>query len=500
MTGVSRADDPSPSKQAELERRVRELEDTVRRLEGSGNNPVTSVHAQISFQADQDNKANQGQTGQPENQTPDQSPMLPRSDNPPGSLLQEGGSSSGSKESKGLAGWDNGFFLRSKDNDFVLRITGQIQTDYRAFLEEADGVDIDSIFLRRARLGIEANMFKYYEFRFLPDFGQGKAVIQDSYMNVHYWDQLQFEVGKFKQPFSYEQLIQDRYVPTMERSMIDQLVPARDVGAMLHGQKLFCDRFDWAISVSNGEINGDGDLNEHKDVNGRVAWRPLNSDDFIPLVRRLQVGISGSFGVEQEPMNPNILRTPATVPWFKFNSTVQADGDRSRWSPELAYFYGPLGIAAQYFRQEQDLRPAASGPTYKFRTDVPFEGYYVMGTYLLTGEERTGYSEPIAPCRPFDPRCPFHCPGAWELVLRVSHLEVDDVFLPDGARLANPVGNSRAATELTAGFNWYFNKWVRMQMNYEHAWFEDPVLLGSNPKVNFTKDSDALLTRFQIIF
>jgi hypothetical protein len=62
------------------------------------------------------------------------------------------------------------------------------------------------------------------------------------------------------------------------------------------------------------------------------------------------------------------------------------------------------------------------------------------------------------------------------------------------------VGNSRAATELTAGFNWYFNRWVRMQLNFEHAWFEDPVLLGSNPKVNLTKDSDALVTRFQIIF
>jgi phosphate-selective porin OprO/OprP len=494
ITATAKAQEPLGAPQPDLERRVRELEETVQRLRA--NQSGTATTGQATGQADQ------GTTDQTSGST------LPRSDNPPGSLLQDSSSSSGSSSSgssgggsRSLAGWDNGFFLRSQDNRFVLRITGQIQTDYRAFLEEQDQTDIDTIILRRARFGIEANMLKYYEFRFLPDFGQGNAVIQDSYMNIHYVDWLQFEVGKFKQPFSYEQLIQDRYVPTMERSMIDQLVPARDVGGMIHGQKLFGDHFDYAIAVSNGEINGNGDTNENKDLNGRIAWRPFSSPYFSPWLHYLQVGVSGSIGVEHEPINPNTLKTPATVPWFHFNSTVTADGDRSRWSPELAYFYGGLGFAAQYFGMRQDMRPAPSGPSFRFRQDVPFEGFYFMSTYLLTGERRTGYSEPIDPLRPFNPCSPWHCPGAWELVVRVSRLEVgDEVFAPGLARLANPVGNSDAATELTVGFNWYFNKYVRMQMNYEHAWFAQPVLLGPNPLFNLTKDSDALLTRFQIIF
>ena len=115
-----------------------------------------------------------------------------------------------------LAGWDNGFFLRSADKQFLLRITGQIQADYRSFATPGDATDFNTFLVRRARLGIEATMAEFYEFRLLPDFGQGTAKVQDAYLNVHYWDQLQFEAGKFKQPFSYEQLIQDRYVPTME--------------------------------------------------------------------------------------------------------------------------------------------------------------------------------------------------------------------------------------------------------------------------------------------
>jgi len=35
---------------------------------------------------------------------------------------------------------------------------------------------------------------------------------------------------------------------------------------------------------------------------------------------------------------------------------------------------------------------------------------------------------------------------------------------------------------MTLGYNWYFNKWVRMQFNWEHAWFDDPVQLGSSPR------------------
>ena len=81
-------------------------------------------------------------------------------------------------------------------------------------------------------------MLKYFEFRWLPDFA-GTSIsksITDAYVNVHYWDAFQVEMGKFKQPFSYEELIQDRYTPFMERSMIDQLTPQRDEGLMIRPQ------------------------------------------------------------------------------------------------------------------------------------------------------------------------------------------------------------------------------------------------------------------------
>jgi phosphate-selective porin OprO/OprP len=494
----------SADRTAELERRVRELEEIVRHLPPEAKQPAPAPAPEIQIPVVLTVQSAPSEDAPPlpmPSQVGDAKPKEVDA-----SAGSQGDKKEGDKKSSDaatpVAGWKDGFFLQSKEKDFVLRITGQIQADYRAFVEQADGVDVDSFFLRRARLGIEANMYQYYEFRFLPDYGQGKAVIQDAYMNVHYWDEFQFEVGKFKQPVSYEQLIQDRFVPTMERSLIDQLVPQRDEGVMVHGQKLFGNRLDYAIAVSNGEINGDFDTNEHKDVNARVAVRPWHDEEDCdwPLLQWLQFGVSGGFGVEQEPIAPNILRTPATVPWFQFNSTVQAAGVRSRLTPEVSYFFHSLGMAAQYYHEEQEVRPGISKAQFPRLEEVRYDGFYYLFTYLLTGEERTTYSEAVTPLRPFNPSCPFHSPGAWELVARVSRLDLNDgVFTPGPAQLANPRLFSRGATEMTLGYNWYLNKWVRMQFNWEHAWFDDPVQLGSSPR-NLTIDSDTLMTRFQIIF
>jgi len=414
-----------------------------------------------------------------------------------------------------LAGWDEkeGFFLRSEDKKFSLRLTGQIQGDYRAFLDGRDYTDVDTFLVRRARLGIEANMFSYYEFRLLPDFSNaqapgapGQTRIQDAYLNIHYWDAFQVEIGKFKQPFSYEQLIQDRFVPTLERSIFDQLVPARDEGLMIHGQKLFNNRLDYAVSVSNGESNGDFDTDKRKDVNARLAIRPFSDAEAWPILHGLQFGVAGTAGVEVEPIAITTLRTPATVTWFQFNSGVRADGERTRWSPEVVYFWGPLGFAAQYFHQDQRLRPVFTGAGSQFLVDVPAEGFYILGTLLLTGEERTTYSQAISPLRPFDPSHPCLCNGAWELVGRVSRLRLgEEVFqrLPTGKTtsitLADSTRFTAGATEFTLGFNWYLNRWVRMQFNWEHAWFDDPVRLGPGPG-GLLRHQDSLLTRLQVIF
>ncbi len=428
----------------------------------------------------------------------------PRADTTPRGGGTGGGGGPAGEGGKGKpeppAGWDNGFFIRSADKNFQFRITGQVQADYRNFLDDGDRVDIDGFVVRRARFGLEATLYKYYEFRFLPDFGVGQPRITDAFLNVRYWDEFQVTAGKFKQPFSYEQLIQDRFTPLMERSLIDQFVPVCGVGVGVQGQYVFGCRLDYGVGLANGIRDGDADTNDQKDVTARVAVRPFANEEGA-FLRRLQVGVSVGTGIEGEAVNPQTLRTPASVPFFTFNRGVLAAGHRNRISPETAYFYTGLGFSAQYFLMDQRFRPAAVGPGAGVLVDVPFEGFYVQASYLLTGEERTGYSQAVDPLRPFDPRAGFRAaPGAWEVVARVSRMALGDaVFAPGDARLADPLAVSNDATEMTLGFNSYLNRLVRLQMNWEHAWFGRPVRLGPGPE-GLLRTHDAVQARVQIIF
>lgn len=480
---------PQASPAASVEQRIADLEELVRQLRAAAPNPPGTQPAATPAAAENAAVA----------EAPGSSAGAGRGINLERQRL---GEDPGSSPSRGLpagevAGWSNGFYLQSRDQRFIFRITGQVQADSHSYLDARDATDFDSFLVRRARLGLEAVLFNAYEFRLLPDFGQGQTRLQDAYLNVHYWDPFQFTAGKFKQPFSYEQLIQDRYVPTMERSLIDQLVPQRDAGLMAHGENLFGNRVDWAVAASNGVTNGDIDVNNNKDFNGRLSVRPFATREATMPLRYLEVGMSAGFGQQNAAVQPNALVTPLQVRWFTYNATVLAYGMRNRVSPELSWFYGPVAVAGQFFVEQQHLLPR---PESNVPVNVHANGYYVLATWLLTGEKRTGYSQAIDPAKAFDPRSPLSHPGAWELVGRVSRLALSDVvFAPGPQRLADPLVSSPGATEMTLGYNWYFNRFVRMQFNWEHAWFDRPVQLGRGPDGRLGHQ-DTIGTRFQIIF
>ena len=182
-----------------------------------------------------------------------------------------------------------------------------------------------------------------------------------------------------------------------------------------------------------------------------------------------------------------------------------ANGVRDRISPELTYFYHSLGFAAQYYQQDQQMQlthgtksTSSAAPL----VDVDIDGFYFLTTYLLTGEQRTEYSQQIEPIHDFDPSAPMASPGAWELLFRVERLEVGQSAFDAGLANGNehtPNRSGHECTEVTTGVNWYLNKWVRAQFNWEHAEFDGGKVQIGNAPFAFSKE-DALYTRFQVIF
>jgi phosphate-selective porin OprO/OprP len=78
----------------------------------------------------------------------------------------------------------SGFFLGTVDSGFQLRLRGVIQADGHAFVDAPSAGPADTFFIRRARPIIEGTVANLADFRLLPDFGQGKLVLFDAYLDV----------------------------------------------------------------------------------------------------------------------------------------------------------------------------------------------------------------------------------------------------------------------------------------------------------------------------
>lgn len=90
-----------------------------------------------------------------------------------------------------------------------------------------------------------------------------------------------------------------------------------------------------------------------------------------------------------------------------------------------------------------------------------FFGAYASTTWMLTGEE-SGYNKAVGipdrviPTRDFSWKEGTW--GAWQLGLRLSHVD-----------LSAGTANGGRVTESTAGLNWWWNRYLRWQFNYNYA-------------------------------
>src|SRR6185436_17715140 len=133
-----------------------------------------------------------------------------------------------------------GLSVSTGDSNFTLKVRGYLQADARFFAsEEIKGND--TFLLRRVRPIFEGTIWKNFEYRIMTDFASGitsgtgnNGFLQDGYINVHYWDAAQLQLGKFKEPVGLERWQSGANLLFIERGLPTQLVPNRDVGVQLH--------------------------------------------------------------------------------------------------------------------------------------------------------------------------------------------------------------------------------------------------------------------------
>lgn len=375
-----------------------------------------------------------------------------------------------------------GFSIASSNNDWQVGFHGILQGDGRFFANGTDKTP-STFYLNRARPILTATFDKYYDFNVTPDFGQGKVVLQDGFINASNIPWAQLRVGKFKTPFGLERLQVDTYVLFSERAETNNLVPNRDYGAMLHGE-FFDNRLGYQLAIMNGVPNNtatvESDINDGKDFIGRIFALPFKDTEY-PWARGLGLGFAATYG-DERGSTTSIYKTYGQVTWFSYNSGVTAAGRRYRLSPQGYYYWGPFGLLAEYVSDTHALNRDIVLKEGKFTKPVnnystfTDDGYSVEAMYALTGESES-YTG-LTPFRNFNPEEGGW--GAWELAARISNVAADSGQYK--LAYASPAVAAKTATEFALGLAWYPSQNVKWQYDYANTFFDGGAGTTAAPK------------------
>ena len=124
------------------------------------------------------------------------------------------------KETPKVSTGKDGFWLRSADNDYQIRIGGVIQADSRWYPDKTTpNSATDSFVMRKVRPVLEGVFLQNIAFRLMPDFGNGTTVLQDAYVELRLDKAANIRAGKFKPPMGLERLQQDTDTQFVERGL-----------------------------------------------------------------------------------------------------------------------------------------------------------------------------------------------------------------------------------------------------------------------------------------
>lgn len=342
-----------------------------------------------------------------------------------------------------------GIKIRSADGNFKAQLGGRIMADGAVYdtrkTEMGDGAEI-----RRARLFMKGTLYRIWGYKLQLDFAGNKVAVKDAYLQYKglHWNGLPIHLtmGNFKEPYSLEEQTSSKYITFMERALPIVFSPGRHLGfkAGTHGANWTVNGGLFGAAVAKG---ASGEANDGYDLAGRITFAPLYGK-----TQALHLGV----GVVYHTPNGQSVRfrerpeSHVTGARLVDTGTI-ADIDHSfTVDPELAAVYGPFSVQGEYAMQH--LSRSMGG-------NLDFSGYYIQASWFVTGESRRYEPEKgkfgrVKPLRNFGAGGP----GAWEVAVRYSTLDLTDGAVTGGRE-----------RDITVGVNWYVNPHVRFMLNYVRA-------------------------------
>ena len=219
-------------------------------------------------------------------------------------------------------------------------------------------------------------------------------------------------VGYMDPPFGLQALVASRSRSLMEGAAPSSAFsPGFRLGVEAAGTRLEPD-LSWYVNLSSvGQRAETGDASQTPvRATGRLVWRPWNEEELL----HLGLGVSTTAGGDVHfRARPESFLAPYLV------DTGDVDGTSTVIGTEAAWSRGPLSAQLEAYYATVD----ASGD----RGRLGFDGVYVQGVWIVTGERREydrvgSIFRRVVPTVPFDPRHGGR--GAVELAARLSWVDL----------------------------------------------------------------------------
>lgn len=370
--------------------------------------------------------------------------------------------------------WQEGLWIEGYRENFRLKIGGK-------FMADAGKIDADGT-MQNAFPGIENEkggvVFRYLmpyvsgsysdslDFKFEMDFANIREIkeVWVDFRKVPYLGHL--KIGHFGQPMSLEDQTSSRDITFMERALpVLAFPPGNDIGVMAVNTALG-ERMTWAAGVFmiTGSFSDAGEARDRlterlgTSLAGRLTYLPWYDHEGRYL---LHFGLSYNHQFIDAGRADSQIRFSARPETYLTDHRIVDTGVFSAegvemFNPELAWVAGPLSFQSEYFRTF-----IHSGET----GNPVFWGWYVQGSYFLTGEHRPydrqyGVFDRVRPKKNFAPGKGQW--GAWEMAVRYSVLDLSDRGIQGGE-----------GRDFTAGLNWYLYPTMRVMLNYVYSVAKD---------------------------
>ncbi len=245
--------------------------------------------------------------------------------------------------------WDNRPSLRLGRGtrvDFRARVQADIRESEAPIPDDEDDSGVD---LARRRIGIDGEIVNLFDYQVEYEFADDNDPWRDVYINYKQFDFVQVMGGKFKEPFSLDELTSSTNLDFVYRSRAAIfLAPGRDKGVMVHGRVLPRGMLRYELGAFdhdgvNARTNNPERVYGDATLAGRVTVQPMRSTESV--LSDLMVGAAFTTGDVPEGLTGLRARTSINVPFYV--PEVFVNGERRRIGFEARWRPGPFSIKSE---------------------------------------------------------------------------------------------------------------------------------------------------------